>query len=64
MNEKFKKQLLGATTRESNKKDKIEKSRITTKDTSKQIKLEERFHECKIEPINNFYKEKYVKYLY
>jgi hypothetical protein len=56
--------LLGATTRESNKKDKIEKSRITTKDTSKQIKLEERFHECKIEPINNFYKEKYVKYLY
>jgi hypothetical protein len=56
--------LLRATTRESNKKDEIEKSRVTTKETSKQVKLKERFHECKIETINNLYKEKYVKFLY
>ncbi len=64
MNEKFKKQFLGATTRESNKKDKIEKSRVTSKEISKQVKIEERFDECKIETINNFYTEKYVKFLY
>ncbi len=64
MNEKFKKQFLGATTRESNKKNKIEKSRVTSKETSKQVKIEERFDECKIETINYFYMEKYVKFLY
>ncbi len=64
MNEKFKKQFLGATTRESNKKYKIEKSRVTSKETSKQVKIEERFDECKIETINDFYTEKYVKFLY
>jgi hypothetical protein len=56
--------LLGATKRKSNKKYKIEKSKVTIEETSKQVKLEERFHECKIETINNFYKEKYVKFLY
>ncbi len=64
MNEKFKKQLLRATTRESNKRDKIENSRVTTKETSRQVKIEERFDECRIEIVNNFYKEKYVKFLY
>jgi hypothetical protein len=61
---KIQRLLQKATIKKFSKRVKIECSKVLTKDTNKRIKIKEKFIECKIEEINIFYKEKYVKFLF